>query len=171
MLDPAFRPLRMRDCRATRADFSQVGRPRLYAFGGRLFLLTRQHIRTGEGLRMALDLFTFDPGTLEITARFRLADPVADSQDGHYGCLYPDRTGERPMLRVVDYETCPTPANPSIQRRPDIVQFSFDAADLAAQYREEKGLPLLPERPEDGTVPAPGHTNRSHKGGAAPCCF
>ena len=143
MLDTAFRPLRMRDCRATRSDFSQVGRPRLYAYGGRLFLLTRQTVRTNEGWRMVLDLFAFDPETLEIAARFRLADPVADTQDGHYACLYLDETGMEPMLRVVDYETCPTPANPSVQRRPDIVQYSFHPADLEEQYREETGRALL----------------------------
>ena len=88
---------------------------------------------------MTLDLFVLDPQTLEITGRFRLDDPVAEKQDGHYANCYLDNTGATPMLRVVDYETCPTPANPTIVRKPDIVQYSFAVEELLAQYKEETG--------------------------------
>lgn len=137
MLDKSFKLLRMRDCRATRCDFSQVGRPRLYQYNGKLLLITRQFIHTNEGMRMALDLFIFDPDSFEILARFRLDDPVADTQDGHYANLYLDETGQKRMLRVIDYETCPTPADPSIVRKPDIVQYSFCVDELIEQCREE----------------------------------
>ena len=40
--------------------FFQVGRPRLYEREGRLLLITRQHIATAEGVRMALDLFVIN---------------------------------------------------------------------------------------------------------------
>ena len=139
MLDGHFRALRLRDYRKTRADFSQVGRPRLYEREGRLLLITRQHIATAEGVRMALDLFVIDSASLEIRARFRLCDPVAEKQDGHYANLYFDETGSRTMLRVVDYRTCPTPANPTILRKPDIVQWSFDWQALTRQFKEETG--------------------------------
>lgn len=139
MLDERFRLLRARDYRRTRNDFSQVGRPRLYPYRGKLLLVTRQHIRTAEGVRMALDLFALDPESLEIRARVRLNDPVVEGQDGHYANLYLDATGAKPMLRAVDYLTCPTPANPSVKRKPDIVQLSFDVEDLLRQYREEAG--------------------------------
>ena len=46
------------------------------------------------------------------------------------------------MLRAIDYLTCPTPANPSVKRKPDIVQFSFDLDALAAQFKEETGYDL-----------------------------
>lgn len=139
MLDGHFRALRLRDYRKTRADFSQVGRPRLYEREGRLLLITRQHIATAEGVRMALDLFVIDSASLEIRARFRLCDPVAEKQDGHYANLYFDETGSRTILRVVDYRTCPTPANPTILRKPDIVQWSFDWQALTRQFKEETG--------------------------------
>ena len=142
MLDGRFRPLRMRDYRATRGDFSQVGRPRLYERSGRLLLITRQHVRTAEGIGMTLDLFALDPQSLEVRGRIRLCDPVAGDQDGHYASLYFDSTHRPPMLRAVDYLTCPTPANPSVKRKPDIVQFSFDLDALAAQFKEETGYDL-----------------------------
>ena len=139
MLDDAFHLLRMRDYRHTRNDFSQVGRPRLYRYRDILLLITRQHIHTNMGIRMALDLFAIEPRSLEIRARFRLNDPVAEEQDGHYANLYLDETGKKPMLRVVDYLTCPTPANPTVKRKTDIVQMSFDVAELIRQAKEETG--------------------------------
>lgn len=139
MFDDNFKVLRMRDYHATRNDFSLVGRPRIYAYRGLIWLITRQHINTNVGVRMALDLFGFDPKTLEIRVRFRLNDPVVEGQDGHYANLYLDETGDRTMLRVVDYLTCPTPVKTSIKRKPDIVQYSFDVDELIAQAKEETG--------------------------------
>ncbi len=137
VLNDKFEAIRARDYRLTRADVSQFGRPRIYLYEGKLMLVTRQMIRTCDGVRMVLDLFAVNPETLEILSRVRLDDPFSDQQDGHYASLFLD--GED-RLCAIDYETCATPANPSISRKPDIIMMAFSVSELKAQHKEMTGF-------------------------------
>ena len=103
---------------------SQIGRPRLFARDGGVYLIGRNTRTTPEGNPMELALFRLDPEALAIT-RWVILDNAerAKVTDGYYAVPYFHTIGDRTMLEVITYKALNG-------KHPDILRLEYDWGEV-----------------------------------------
>ncbi|MBI4626155.1 MAG: exo-alpha-sialidase [Verrucomicrobia bacterium] len=100
---------------------SHIGRPRLFARDGGVYLVGR-NTRTTQphGRRMELALFKIDPATLQVT-RWVILDNAerANVTDGYYAMPYFQERGGKTWLNLINYRGV-------AGAHPDIVRLEYD---------------------------------------------
>ena len=114
LTDASFHVLRQADLTATHPFIaSYVGRPRLFARDGQVYLLGRNW--TPPPRAMQLCLFRIDPATLTVSGYAILDNAEKDNvYDGYYAMPYFRQRGADTMFHVVDYKGIKGQPAPSI---------------------------------------------------------
>jgi hypothetical protein len=122
--DGSFRVMQQVDLTATHQFIaSHLGRPRLFARDGQVYLLGRNWTESPRTMQLAM--FRLDPQTLH-AASYLVLDNAAGVQvsDGYYAMPYFRGTGAETMMHVVDYK------RPASQPGPDIILHSYRWDDV-----------------------------------------
>jgi hypothetical protein len=116
LTDGSFRAIRQTDLTAAHPFIaSYVGRPRLFARDGRVYLLGRNW--TPPPRAMQLCLFRLDPATLTVSSYAVLDNAQKENVfDGYYAAPYFRESGGDTMLYVVNYKGIKGEPGPSIIR-------------------------------------------------------
>jgi hypothetical protein len=105
LTDANFRVVRQTDLTAAHGAFltSHIGRPRLFARDGHVYLLGRNTREKGKPMQLAL--FRLDPTTLAVAA-FAVLDNAEHARvtDGYYAMPWFRGTGTDTILHVVTYK-------------------------------------------------------------------
>jgi hypothetical protein len=105
LTDASFRVVRQTDLTATHGVFltSHIGRPRLFAREGRVYLLGRNVREKGKPMQLAL--FRVDTATLAVTS-FAVLDNAEHARvtDGYYAVPWFRGTGADTLLHLVTYK-------------------------------------------------------------------
>jgi len=103
---------------------SYVGRPRLFSYGGKHFLIGRNWRAPDRRIPMELALIRFDPTSLEVEQHFVLDNAEQGNvTDGYYPCpILVDQGGQK-LLNVFTYKGL-------FGNSPDIVRFQFRAQEF-----------------------------------------
>lgn len=103
---------------------SYIGRPRLFRYDGKYFLIGRNWRAPDRKIPMELALLRFDPMRLEVEKHFVLDNAEQGKvNDGYYPCPILVDTGDRKLLNVFDYRAL-------FGNSPDIVRFQFRAEEF-----------------------------------------
>jgi len=124
--DRDFRKLAEADLSAANPFMeSHLGRPRLFARDGNVYLLGRNSRTTQpQGKKMELGLFKIDPATLRVV-RWAVLDNVerANVTDGYYAMPYFQEHDGKTWLNLIDYRGLDG-------AHPDIVRHEFDWEEI-----------------------------------------
>ncbi len=103
---------------------SYVGRPRLFRYDGKHFLIGRNWRAPDRRIPMELALIRFDPTSLKVEQHFVLDNAEQGKvTDGYYPCPLLVDQGGRKLLNVFDYRAL-------LGNPPDIVRFQFRAEEF-----------------------------------------
>lgn len=124
LTDAAFRVVRQIDLTAAHPFItSHLGRPRLFARDGHVYLLGRNWTKSPRTMQLAL--FRLDPATLKV-ASYAILDNAeqANVSDGYYAMPYFRGSGAETRLHLVNYKLLKG------QPGPDIVQHTYRWDDV-----------------------------------------
>lgn len=100
---------------------SHIGRPRLFTYAGKHFLIGRNWRNVDRSIPMELALLRFDPETFKVEEHFVLDnDAQGNVTDGYYTCPIILDTGDRKWLNVFTYKGL-------FGNSPDILRLQFDS--------------------------------------------
>ncbi|MBH54275.1 MAG: hypothetical protein CMI18_08000 [Opitutaceae bacterium] len=101
-----------------------IGRPRLFTYGSKYFLIGRNFRPPYREIPMELGLIRFNPESLKVERQFVL-DNIEQGKvtDGYYPFPILVEAGDRVLLNVFDYRALQG-------NSPDIIRFQFDSAEF-----------------------------------------
>ncbi len=108
----------------TPAIAAYMGRPRIFTYQNKFFLIGRNWRTPDRQTPMELGLVRFDPNDLTVEAQFVLDNAEQGKvTDGYYPCPLIFNTDSGDRLNVFDYRAF-------LGNAPDIVRFQFDASEF-----------------------------------------